>query len=180
MLKEIDIYVGLKIISSELSQTQQWLAARLILSVSRVNAAIKQLFDSGLLIERQAKPYPVISAWEEYLISGFKYSFPIEPGNLTVGVPTAYAAEPLSKHIQSGSDPIPVWPFADGGKRGVAIQPIHKSVPQALIDFPDPYLHDFLVLLDALRIGRARERNLAKKLIREKLEETRVMKEKHL
>lgn len=53
-------------------------------------------------------------------------------------MPTAYAAEPLSHEISVGNDPIPIWPYAQGKSRGVALEPLHKNVPKALSQFPDP------------------------------------------
>ena len=35
-------------------------------------------------------------------------------GSLTRGVPTGYAAAPLNQLIESGSEPVPVWPLRRG------------------------------------------------------------------
>lgn len=171
MLKPLDLLVGLKILVSQNPWTQMGTAAELCLSSSQVNSAIKQLQESGLLVLRNEKYEPVLAAMEEFIISGIKYCFPVKNGELTVGMPTAYAAEPLSIQINPGKDPIPVWPYSEGTKRGVAIEPLHKNVPKALSLYPDRNLHEILVLVDAIRIGRARERNLAEKLIRAKFQE---------
>jgi hypothetical protein len=63
-------------------------------------------------------------------------------GELTVGVPTAYAAEFLSHEISQGSDPIPIWPYAQGKNPGIALEPLHKNVPKALSQFPDTDLKE--------------------------------------
>lgn len=179
MLKPIDLLVGLKIATSEGEWTQMGLALRLCLSSSQVNAAIKQLLESGLLVQRGGKIRPLFAAMEEFLTCGIKYSFPIKAGELTVGMPTAYAAKPLSQEIHTGKDPIPVWPYGGGKSRGVALEPLHKNVPKALHEFPDANLQELLALIDAVRMGRTRERNLAKKFIKEKLDELSE-KENHL
>ncbi len=171
MLKPIDLLVGLKIVTSDVNWTQMGVASELCLSSSQVNSAIKQLLDSGLLAKVNDKPFPVLAAIEEFIIFGMKYCFPAKLGALTVGVPTAYAAEPLSQQIMPGNDPIPVWPYADGKKRGVAIEPLHKNVPKSLALSPDENLQEILILIDALRIGRARERNLATEFLRKKFKE---------
>jgi len=47
------------------------------------------------------------------------------------------------------------------------VQPLHPGVPGAAQR--DPVLYDLLALVDALRIGRARERALAEKEIGQRL-----------
>jgi hypothetical protein len=51
--------------------------------------------------------------------------------------------------------------------QGAAVQPLDSSVPGAARR--DPALYDLLALVDALRIGRARERSLAEKEITQRL-----------
>ena len=68
-----------------------------------------------------------------------------------------------------GNDPIPVWPDAVGDKKGVALEPLHPSVPKSLRENPDPVFYDILVLIDAIRTGRPRERNLAGIYLKEKI-----------
>ena len=68
-----------------------------------------------------------------------------------------------------GNDPIPVWPDAVGDKKGVALEPLHPSVPKSLRENPDPVFYDILVLIDAIRTGRPRERNLAVIYLKEKI-----------
>jgi len=51
----------------------------------------------------------------------------------------------------------------------MALEPLYRSVPQSITKHPDPLFYDMLVLIDAIRIGRARERNIAIKLLKEKI-----------
>ena len=76
---------------------------------------------------------------------------------VTRGLPTSYAAPPLNEHIAAGADLPPVWPYL----RGVSLEPLYKTVPPAALR--DERLYELLALIDALREGRARERNLAEK-----------------
>ena len=109
------------------------------------------------------------SAFLEFLIHGVRYSFPPERGALTPGVPTGYAAPPLKKQINSGGDdPPPVWPYAKGPVRGYSFSPLHKNAPEAALD--DPKLYELLSLVDAVRDGRARERNAAIHELEKRLE----------
>lgn len=110
---------------------------------------------------------PSKSACEECLISGVKYFFPAELGSYTRGIATSYAAPILEKHFILGDDPIPVWPYGEGDKRGLALEPLYSSVPKSLTQFPDPTFYELLVLVDAIRSGRARERNIATTLLRQ-------------
>jgi hypothetical protein len=110
---------------------------------------------------------PNLLAIEEFLIHGLKYAFPAERGELTRGVLTAYAAEPLRQVIVLGDEPPPVWPYPTGLARGIAFEPLYRTAPKAALR--DPGLHEVLALADALRDGRARERKLAAEMIMSRL-----------
>lgn len=184
MLKPQDIVILLKILSTmTLSKKatgetlpQNKLAYSLCISPSEVNAGIKRLGLSGLLSpvlrgdsKNKIAILPNKPACEECLISGVKYFFPVQLGAYTRGIATSYAAPILEKHFILGDDPIPVWPYEEGDKRGLALKPLYSSVPQSVIQFPDQLFYELLVLIDAIRSGRARERNIAIKLLKEKL-----------
>jgi hypothetical protein len=130
-------------------------------SPSEVHGAIQRLRSSRLLHGPALKDKPNISGLEEFLIHGLKYAFPAEHGEVTRGIPTSYAAEPLKSEIAASNDLPPVWPWQEDDTRGVALEPLYKSVPQAALR--DPALYQLLALVDAIRDGRARERNLAER-----------------
>ena len=50
--------------------------------------------------------------------------------------------------------------------RGIALIPLYPSAPAAALR--SPALYENLALFDALRMGNARERNLAEKLFEER------------
>ncbi len=179
--------------------SQNKLATLLCMSASEVNAGIKRLVLSGLLgpvlredpkiristpdvagimpllsrteglLKGRLLFLPVKTACEECLISAVKYFFPIKLGAYTRGIATSYAAPIFEKQILIGDDPIPVWPHGEGNHRGWALEPLYRSVPNSLIQYPDQLFYEFLVLVDALRSGRVRERNIAIKLLKEKI-----------
>jgi hypothetical protein len=124
-----------------------------------VHGSLKRLERSRLLDGQTGRP--ALNAVEEFLIHGVKYSFPVQRGEATRGMPTAYAASPLNDQIAANSDLPPVWPDAEGDVRGVTLEPLHKAAPKAARK--DPTLYELLALIDALRDGRARERQLAEK-----------------
>ncbi|MDF1929972.1 hypothetical protein PGH45_07720 [Legionella pneumophila] len=47
------------------------------------------------------------------------------------------------------------------------MEPLYLSVPEALAKHPDQTFYELLVLIDAIRSGRARERKIAIELLRE-------------
>jgi hypothetical protein len=134
-------------------------AGDLTLSPSQVHASLKRLGRARLIDAQTGRP--LLKAVEEFLIHGVKYAFPVQRGEATRGLPTAYAAPPLNDQIAENGDPPPVWPDAEGEVRGVTLEPLHKAAPKAARK--DPVLHELLALVDALRDGRVRERQLAEK-----------------
>jgi hypothetical protein len=96
---------------------------------------------------------------KEFLVHGIKYAFPVERGGPTRGVATAEATCPLDRYFPQDFPLPPVWPYADGPLRGIAFSPLYKNVPQAALR--DPKLYELLALVDAIREGRAREREIA-------------------
>jgi hypothetical protein len=137
------------------------MGADLTISSSEVHAALKRLALARLVSGDEEGNRPLRHAVEEFLVHGLKYAFPAKRGEVTRGVPTAYAAPPLSAHIAPGGDLPPVWPHPQGSQRGISLEPLYKTVPAAALR--DERLYEFLALIDALREGRARERSLAEK-----------------
>lgn len=101
----------------------------------------------------------------DFLVHGLPYVYPQRPGSITRGVATAFSAPPLSNHIYS--DDVIVWPFSEGNIRGQAIEPLHPNLPLAVQD--DLRLYELAALCDCLRIGRAREREIAEDELRRML-----------
>lgn len=139
-----------------------WTYARLSedlgISVSQIHSAVARSV-AARLIEKSEQLLPYRPHVKEFLVHGVKYCFPAEAGQLTRGIPTAYAAPPLNSIIAEASEPPPVWPYAKGEIRGISLLPLHRAVPQAAIK--DQKLYQMLALLDSIRSGRAREREYA-------------------
>ena len=83
------------------------------------------------------------------------------------GMPTAWAAAPLSEELASVDEPPPVWPDARGDARGVSLEPLHEKAPE--IASRDRTLAERLALIDAIRIGDGRVRSLAERRLSESL-----------
>jgi len=135
------------------------MAVDLNLSQSQVHASLKRLERSRLIAPSTNKPQ--LRAVEEFLLHGVKYAFPAFRGEATRGMPTAYAAPPLRDAIDPGGELPPVWPTSEGAVRGLTLEPLHKAAPKAAQQ--DPMLYELLALIDALRDGRLRERQLAER-----------------
>jgi hypothetical protein len=163
-----DVVVLVKLVSSGGTRPAiARLASDLFLSPSQVHASLKRLEGARLADNRNGRP--ILRAVEEFLIHAVKYVFPAQRGEMTRGLPTAYAALPLNGHIAGGSDPPPVWPDPEGGVRGAGFEPLCRCVPKAATR--DPVLYQLLALVDALRDGGARERRIAERELSSRLRE---------
>jgi hypothetical protein len=166
-LKPQDVVVLLKLLAyGDSRPSYAQIAKDLFLSPSEVHAAVQRARQARLL----QGPEPGAlnrSALQEFLIHGVKYAFPPERGELTRGIPTAHAAEPLKSQIALGNDPPPVWPSGRGKIRGYSFAPLYKTVPLAALH--DPFLYQMLALVDAIRDGRSRERHLAEEELKSRL-----------
>ena len=151
-----DILVLLKIAAKG---TQPWymkdLSIELGISASEVSESLNRSAFAGLLT--QDKTRLMHTALLEFLEHGLRYVYPQQPGALVRGMATAHSAQPLHDLIQS--EEAYVWPFAEGTVRGQAIEPLHPKLPEACLK--DPVFYELVALCDALRVGRAREKQLA-------------------
>ena len=83
-------------------------------------------------------------------------------------MPTTHAASPLNVHFQASQELPPVWPDAEGTLRGESFSPLYRSAVAA--SKKDTKLYELLALVDAIRGGRAREREIAKMELTKALE----------
>jgi len=169
-LKPQDIYVVLKIVSAGSPRASYaHLASALAMSPSEVHASVKRAQASHLLHGPGLNNRPNLAALEEFLVHGLKYTFPAERSELTRGVPTSYAGKPLSGMIAPGTEPIPVWPYEHGQRRGIAFAPLYRTAPIAASK--DASFYEYLVLVDALRDTRVRERKIAEQELHRRFQE---------
>ena len=57
-----------------------------------------------------------------------------------------------------------LWPSLAGTLRGASVTPLSAAAPATAVD--NPALYELLALVDAVRLGRARERTRARQLLR--------------
>ena len=165
MLKPQDIVVLLKVCGLKGEWTYSELAKSLKMSSSEVHAALKRCSTSGLYSDKRRRVLK--SALEEFLVHGLKYVFPTQPGALVRGMPTAHSAEPLKDLLVTSDRDIYVWAFGSGKVKGQEIKPLYRSVPEAVSE--DRGLYEMLCLVDGLRVGKVRERELAASELRKRL-----------
>ncbi|MFN0157506.1 MAG: hypothetical protein ACKVRP_05455 [Bacteroidota bacterium] len=160
-----DIAILLKIV---VLGSQNWrmtdLASTLHMSQSEISESLNRCMIARLIDESKRIVYR--KALLEFLMHGVKYVFPAQPGALVRGMPTAHSALPLSAIIISEKD-VYVWPWERGSLRGQGIEPLYKNVPLAAQ--ADESFHEMLALVDALRVGRAREQAIAEKELSQRI-----------
>nr|WP_223457006.1 MarR family transcriptional regulator [Pseudomonas sp. A-R-26] len=133
------------------------LSASLGLSKSEVSNSMARCREAGLLTNDYDTALPKVNRRELVKITehALKYFYPVKPGAIVRGIPTGFAAPALSKSLKSAGGLIPVWPDAFGSERGQAIEPLYKTVPDAVKK--DRTLYHYLALVDAIRVGGPRE-----------------------
>lgn len=139
------------------------LASALSTSTSSAHRAVARLEQAGLLIPGERRVNR--EALKEFLTHGVRYAFPAVRGPDTRGVPTAWSAPALEDALPRG--PVIVWPSADGAVRGESLTPLSDRVPD--VASRDPWLHEMLALIDAIRLGQTRDRRIAAELLEERL-----------
>jgi hypothetical protein len=163
-LKPQDILILLKIsLKGEQQWLQQSLAADLHISQSEISECLSRSKYAGLL-NASGKKVNMLN-FLELIEHGIKYMFPQRPGAIVRGMATAHAAAPLKDKIVS--EEIYVWPYAKGDVQGQSIQPLYKTVTKAV--FNDQKLYEALTLIDAIRVGKVREQQLAVELLKKQL-----------
>ena len=168
-MKPQDIVVAIKIaILGQGKKTFSSLANDLVMSASEVHASTKRCEQAGIVTTSHGGGLSVLKpALKEFLSHGARYAFPAMLGPITRGMQTASAGPTLSKLLVASPEGPPVWPFAQGGARGPSVSPLYRRVPEAAAK--DPELYDLLTRIDAIRLGGARDRELANNELKTRL-----------
>ncbi|TLS68332.1 hypothetical protein FEF65_04910 [Mariprofundus erugo] len=158
-LKQQDIYVALKLVAlNNAPCSMQSLGEALGMSASRVHDSIHRLIRANLVRKDQGYR-PVRANLKEFILHGVRFAFVPDIGQPTRGMPTASFAPPLNSEFSASGELPLIWPDPMGEVRGISFSPLHKSAPEAARK--DPAFYELLAMVDAIRGGRARERNLA-------------------
>lgn len=168
ILKPQDLVVALKLaINKHRDYGLAELAAELDMALSSVHGAILRGEQSRLLSRSTGNIHAIRTAVTEFVVHGAKYSFPGQLGAMTRGIPTGIGGPTLREHFENADPFSPVWPDSEGSSRGPSLTPLYPRVHKAALK--DAALYDVLTLLDALRVGAARERELAVFALQERL-----------
>jgi len=151
-----DIVILLKIAAKG---RQSWLmkdlSYELGISASEISESLNRSVIAGLLSTDKKKIMKL--SFLEFLQYGIRYVYPQQPGALVRGVPTAHSGPPLNKIIIS--DEPYVWPSGKGTVRGQSVEPLYPKAVDAIEN--DAKLYQMLALVDAIRVGKTREKEIA-------------------
>lgn len=166
MVKDSDVYVLGGLLARDGAWSYRSLAERLRVPHAVVQRALSRAEDAGLYSVPRRRVH--LPHFEEFAVHALRFLAPARLGALTRGVPAAWAAVPMNEAISSsGEEPPPIWPYAHGHVRGQAVEPLHRAAPEAVGEWSD--LGEILTLLDSLRVGDARVRNVAEDLLSTRL-----------
>lgn len=156
MLKPQDMLVGLSLVV-EGPLGYERLSHATGLALSQAHQSVQRLKASRLVdADREVNR----ANFEEFLVHGVPYCWPGELSSGPVnGMPTAGAAPALADRFPAPDMAPRVWPTEEGLVRGLGLVPLYPSVPDAAAR--SPRLYKLLALVDALRVGAARDKNLA-------------------
>jgi hypothetical protein len=167
-----DVVVALKLLESPQWPGFAHLSDALGMSLSQVHRSIARLSESRLFVESEQTVQRANLA--RFIVHGLPFVFPARPGEISRGVPTAWACPELKDTSLSSlvlEELVPVWPDSDGKIKGRAIEPLHAGVPIAART--DKELYALLALVDVLRVGRAREREFAEAELQKRITHVR-------
>ena len=161
IIKPLDLLLAIKLV---VNKDEDFGIARLAdefqVSVSTIHGSLARAEAARLLSRSSGSARGIRPSLQEFAISGVKYAFPAVIGRATRGVPTAIGAPILAQHFEATPDAIvPVWPHPEGKTFGFEVVPLHPSVPTVALK--DAAFYEVLALVDAIRVGAARERELA-------------------
>lgn len=151
-----DIVILLKILTTtELDWQYRDLASTLFMSVSEISESLYRSHIAGLVDESKKNVYR--KSLMEFIEFGVHYVFPQIPGTMVTGIPTAHSHPFYSSKFSTELNY--VWPDENGHMRGLAIQPLFKTVVKATKS--DGELYKLLASIDIIRVGRVREIKVA-------------------
>jgi len=161
-MKSSDVFVLSGLLAHAGDWTYRSLADDLRVPHPVVQRALARADAAGLYGSERREVH--LPHFEEFAVHALRFVAPAELGAVVPGVPAAWAAEPVASAIRSaGEDLPPVWPHALGRVRGQAIEPLHSAAPEAVEYWPD--LGEWLAVLDSLRAGDSRVRQVAEELL---------------
>lgn len=165
MLKSQEVFILVALANRETSEwTYEQLGTELEMSPSQVFKSLERAEVAELFAKEKRRV--IRRNLLEFLVHGVRYAFPIDAGRIVRGVPAGWQAPGLSDLMLEVSETY-VWPSARGAVRGQKVEPLHESLPS--VASRDPVLHAQFALVDIIRVGSARERNVAAQELEKRL-----------
>ena len=157
-LSSMDLLVAMKLAVGGAEASVRSLELDLGLSKSAVANSLHHLAELGLVKNARRSHRINKLLLRDCLEHGIRWIAPARVGDYELGLPTAHAAEPLKGKL-TGDEDVLVIPLPHGPVRGRSVSPLHPLAPR--VAERDPNFHRLLAVVDALRIGRARDRQIA-------------------
>lgn len=155
-----DIVILLAIV---LYEKKNWLikdlANSLYISQSEVSESLNRSQVAGLIDYNKRRVNR--HALHEFIEFGLPYVFPVQPGVVVSGMPTAHSHPALKDKIIS--EQFYVWPEPGGPVRGFAVEPLYNKQVKAVKENNE--LYKLLAMVDVLRVGNRRETKFAKEIL---------------
>lgn len=161
-----DIAVLLKILVSHPDWMNKEIAEGLVISASEVSYSLQRSVGAELIDSSKRKV--MRKTFLEFIQYGLPRVFPAIRGPIATGVPTAFSSPIMSTYLMTNQfNEMIVWPFSEGSARGESIVPLYPNAVKASVK--DPELYELLCLVDVMRLGKVREKEIALKLLKEKI-----------
>lgn len=138
------------------------IAASLFISPAEISYSLQRSGQAGLIDLNQRKVFR--RTLLDFVRFGLPFVFPAVRGPIMIGVPTAYSAPVIKKFF--GVREYLVWEHEDGTERGESIAALYPNAPKAAL--ANREIYDTLALLDVMRIGKVREKEIALNLLHKK------------
>ncbi len=167
MLRPADVAVLLYLVIHQ-RESFAHMGALLGISTSTAHDAVSRLERAGL-VHRVSCAFSVARGPAlEFLYYGVPYVFTPDIIPRARGVLTGLAAPGASTEPDAPESKPLVWPSKLGNISGMGIKPLVRGAPDSALR--EPRLYRMLALVDALRTGDAREREFARRAMRDALE----------
>lgn len=160
-----DVAVLLKIIISPSEWMNKDIAEALLLSPAEVSYSLQRSALADLIDPSKRKV--LRKTFLDFIRYGLPHVFPAIRGAIAVGVPTAFSSPIMSQHLMTNQlSDVVVWPYPEGEARGESISPLYPNAVNAALK--DRELYDLFALVDTMRLGKVREKEIALNLLKEK------------
>lgn len=152
------------------------LGASLGISKTEVSASLRRCSESNLLF--LINNHGVISLanlnWKvnkkaifNLIKHAVPYLYPPKLLGFDIGIPTGFSGPALSEEVTSAGNSKIIWSSEYGEAYGQVLEPIYKTI--AFASYQDEFVYNCFSLIDAYRLGKAREKDIAINLLEKKI-----------